>query len=121
QRSSPAAAGLDLHLLHDAFHSRKRVGGLTHNIYRYPARFSPRFVRAAVDAFSKAGDLVLDPFLGGGTTAVEALVSGRRFAGFDLNPLSILVTRAKTTPLSSRDRAALRQWVEQSFDSGHES
>lgn len=89
---------------------------MTHNLYRYPARFSPEFVRATLDAFSKPGDLILDPFLGGGTSAVEALVSGRRFAGFDLNPLSILLTRAKTTPLSRRDRAALRHWVEQSFD-----
>src|SRR5207244_2812370 len=37
------------------------VSGLTHNFYRYPARFSPRFVRAAIQAFTKPGDLVIDP------------------------------------------------------------
>ena len=40
------------------------VTGLTHNFYRYPARFSPRFVRAAIETFSVPCDLVLDPFLG---------------------------------------------------------
>jgi hypothetical protein len=106
----------DVQPLHEAFFSAKRVAGLTHNIYRYPARFSPQFVRATLETFSNTGDLVLDPFLGGGTSAVEALAAGRRFAGFDLNPLAILLTRAKTTPLSTRDRASLRQWFEQSFE-----
>ena len=35
------------------------VSGYTHNFYRYPARFSPKLVRAAINAFSKPGDLVV--------------------------------------------------------------
>jgi hypothetical protein len=46
------------------------VRGLTHNFYRYPARFSPVFVRAAIEAFTVPGDLVLDNHVGGGTTLV---------------------------------------------------
>lgn len=42
---------------------------------------------------------------------MEALVRGRAVTGFDINPLSILLTRAKTTPLYGRDRIALRQWA----------
>lgn len=106
--SQGSLAERDVKRLHEAFFSAKRVGGLTHNIYRYPARFSPEFVRAALESFTEPGDLVLDPFMGGGTSAVEALVGGRRFLGFDLNPLSVLLTRAKTTPLYRKDRAALR-------------
>lgn len=53
------------------------VKGLTHGFYKYPARFSPQFVRAAIDTFTKRRDLVLDPHVGGGTTLVEALASGR--------------------------------------------
>ena len=34
------------------------VVGLTHNFYRYPARFSPKFVRAAIEAFSAPDDLI---------------------------------------------------------------
>jgi hypothetical protein len=96
--------------------SQRPVRGHTHAIYRYPARFSPEFVRACLDEFTSPGDLVLDPFVGGGTAAVESLAKGRRFAGFDLNPLSILLTRAKTTHLGRRDRTILTGWLAQAFD-----
>ena len=49
-----------------------RVKGLTHEFYRYPARFSPTFVREFIETFTKPGDWVFDPFVGGGTTLVEA-------------------------------------------------
>ena len=42
-----------------------------------------------VRRFTKPGDLVLDPFLGGGTTGVVALMMGRRFIGIDNDPESI--------------------------------
>jgi hypothetical protein len=100
---------------HSAFFAGDRVRGYTHNLYRYPARFSPEFVRACVSEFTTVGETVLDPFVGGGTTAVEALASGRRFVGFDLNPLAILLTRAKTTPLAPADRHALTVWLDQAF------
>lgn len=47
-------------------HSADRVSGFTHGFYKYPARFSPVFVRQAILAFTDYGDLVLDPFMGGG-------------------------------------------------------
>ena len=43
------------------------VRGLTHGYYKYPARFSPAFARAAIETFTKPGDLVLDPHAGGVT------------------------------------------------------
>ena len=42
-----------------------------HEFYRYPARFPPAFAHAVIKAFTKPGDIVLDPFLGGGTTLVR--------------------------------------------------
>jgi len=56
------------------------VRGLTHGFYKYPARFSPSFARAAIEIFTQPGDLVLDNHVGGGTTLVEALALGRRDA-----------------------------------------
>ncbi len=97
--------------LEKAIRHKRRVEGLTHGLYRYPARFSPHFARAAIDTFSDPGDWVLDPFVGGGTTVVEALALGRRVAGIDLNPLAILLTRAKSTPLYQRDVNELRRWL----------
>lgn len=94
-----------------AYHSTTRVGGLTHGLYRYPARFSPELVRAAIHELSEPDDWVADPFVGGGTSAVEALAAGRRILAFDLNPLSTLLTSVKTTPLSPREAEALRAWA----------
>lgn len=58
----------------------------------------------------ETGDLVLDPFVGGGTTLVEARVLGRPAIGVDINRLAIFVTRAKTTLLSETDFDALAAW-----------
>lgn len=87
------------------------VSGLTHRFYRYPARFSPRFATAAIEQFSKPGDLVLDAYMGGATSVVQALASGRRAVGCDINSLAVFIARVKTTPLSSRDRDGLKQWA----------
>ena len=95
----------------DVFNSPEKVQGLTHNFYRYPARFSPKFVRFILDEMTEPGDWVLDPFMGGGTTIVEAIASGRRAIGSDVNALSHFITSVKTTPLSNRDRSELRDWV----------
>jgi len=84
-----------------------------HEFYRYPGRFSPAFARAAIEAFSAPGDLILDPFVGGGTTAVEALFSGRRSLVADLNPLATFVTRVKTRPLADHSRIAVLHWIEE--------
>src|SRR5690349_10231503 len=75
------------------------VSGLTHNFYRYPARFSPSFVRSAVEAFTSPGDWVLDPFVGGGTTVVEALSQGRNSVGVDISSLATFISEAKTAIL----------------------
>jgi hypothetical protein len=94
-----------------AVHSKEPVCGLTHSFYRYPARFSPQFARAAIEAFSQPGDVVLDPFMGGGTTLVEASVLGRHSIGCDVNALAVFLTRVKTTALSDNDLENIADWV----------
>lgn len=90
-----------------------KVGSLTHSFYRYPARFGETFVREAIQSFSCEGDTVLDPFCGGGTTVVEALAAGRRVVGADLSELALFVTRAKSTPLTSRQLQIVRLWIDE--------
>lgn len=87
------------------------IAGLTHRFYRYPARFSPRFVRAAIEVFSSPGDLVLDPYMGGGTTIVEAYTAGRRCIGNDVNSLAVFVAAAKLTTLREAEQTALMNWA----------
>lgn len=86
------------------------VSGLTHTFYRYPARFSPAFVRAAILALTEPGDWVMDPFAGGGTTLVEALALGRNAIGVDISALAAFVCEAKTLALDDRAEQALRHW-----------
>jgi hypothetical protein len=89
----------------------RRVQGATHRFYRYPARFSPTFVQAAIEHFTKPGDLVFDPFLGGGTTLVEAMRLGRAGVGSDINELAIFISQVKTSLLSETAEVQLRQWT----------
>lgn len=91
--------------------STEPVAGLTHNYYRYPARFSPDFTRAAIEAFSRPGDVILDPFMGGATTLVEARALGRHAVGSDINSLSVFLSRVKTTPLGDNDLGRIEDWV----------
>ncbi|MBV6457920.1 MAG: hypothetical protein HONBIEJF_01040 [Fimbriimonadaceae bacterium] len=99
----------------EAAKSADPVAGSTHQFYRYPARFSPVFVREVIDLFTLPGDYILDPFVGGGTTIVEAAIRGRKSAGADLNELAHFVCRAKTTKLSLNDITALREWFRDLF------
>jgi DNA methylase len=87
------------------------VRGLTHGFYKYPARFSPGFARAAIETFTTAGDLVLDNHVGGGTTLVEALAAGRHAIGVDISALAEFVTGVKTTVFSEADLDRLERWA----------
>ncbi len=91
----------------------EQVSGLTHNYYYYPARFSPRFVSTAINVLTSPGDLVVDPFVGGGTTLVESMVAGRQSVGLDISSLATFVSRVKTTILDEDDNASIRDWLVQ--------
>jgi DNA modification methylase len=50
------------------------------------ASFPPALIRPCVALSSRVDDIILDPFIGSGTTGVVALDTGRRFFGIELNP-----------------------------------
>lgn len=85
--------------------------GLGHDFYPYPARMSPAVARVLVRELSLPGEVVMDPFMGSGTTVVEALAQGRRAIGADINAIAHLLTLARTTPLSPADVCALQEWA----------
>lgn len=52
----------------------------------------------AIQQLTDPGDLVVDPFLGSGSSAREAIVRNRRFIGFDVNPVAIELAKCITSP-----------------------
>ena len=58
---------------------------IRHKFTRHPTEKPLEFIRKLVLVSSNEGDLVLDPFMGSGTTAVACRESGRNFIGFELN------------------------------------
>lgn len=94
---------------------------LTHAFHPYPGRFHPFLVSKILGAVAPSlkagslktealktgsGGLVLDPFMGGGTTLVEAMRLGLATVGNDLNPVARLVARERTRPRTA-DEARL--------------
>ncbi|HKQ06431.1 MAG TPA: DNA methyltransferase [Blastocatellia bacterium] len=74
-----------------------------HGYHRYPAKFIPQLVRCLIEGYSTAHSLVGDPFLGSATTGIEALRTGRAFWGADINPVALLISRAKCHPVDSEE------------------
>lgn len=68
-----------------------------HGFHSYPARLHPQTAHALIEALSIPGDTVLDPFCGSGTVLIEALALGRAAVGTDINPLSVSLSKLKTS------------------------
>jgi site-specific DNA-methyltransferase (adenine-specific) len=73
--------------------SARRIG--------HPAPFPVELPRRLIELFTYEGDLVLDPFIGSGTTAVAAIRCGRHFAGYDTDPGYVELARRRIEAESS--------------------
>ncbi|HZL19121.1 MAG TPA: DNA methyltransferase [Polyangia bacterium] len=82
---------------------------LTHGFHSYAGRMHPTIARGAVAAFSRPGEMVIDPFCGSGTVLVEAMAAGRAGVGVDASPLGTAIARVRTTLLGPADRERLVQ------------
>lgn len=89
----------------------QKIADWTHNLYKYPACFPPSFPRSVINSFSKPDDWIMDPFVGGGTSAVESMVARRNFVGTDINDLAIFSSKLKTMLLTKSDIRNLDSWL----------
>jgi len=69
----------------------------SHPMHSYAAKFPPQLPRWAIEEFTQKGDKVFDPFVGSGTTLVEARILGRNSYGTEIDPLSRLIAKVKYT------------------------
>lgn len=74
--------------------SSQRAAHSIHEV-SYRACFKPQLPRFFIENLTMPGDIVLDPFMGRGTTPIEAHLNRRRAFGNDINPLSLLLTRPR--------------------------
>src|ERR1700722_681661 len=77
--------------------AKQRAASRLHEI-SYRACFKPQLPRFFIERLTRPGDIVYDPFMGRGTTPVEAALLGRVPFGCDINPLSAVLTHPRFTP-----------------------
>ncbi len=87
----------------------------THGYHVYPAMMIPQIARTLIEEYGPKGQLqtILDPYMGSGTTLVEASIKGVNSIGTDLNPLARMISTVKTTHYS--EDLIKSQFVEISF------
>lgn len=73
--------------------SARRVG--------HPAPFPVALPRRFIELFTFEGDLVLDPFIGSGTTALAALQAGRHYAGYETDPAYVALAERRISDLET--------------------
>ncbi len=87
----------------------KETQASTHFFHHWTAKFIPQIPRRLIEIYARPGDVVLDPFMGCGTTLVEAARLGHDAWGTDINPLAVKIARAKTGAIRHK---ALREFIE---------
>ncbi|MCD6413810.1 MAG: hypothetical protein J7L54_06675 [Elusimicrobia bacterium] len=82
--------------------TRKETSYITHSYHRYPAKFIPQLARRLIEEYTEVGEIVVDPFMGCGTTIIESLMAERIGIGVDINPVAYLISKAKSTPIEPK-------------------
>jgi len=70
--------------------SAKKIG--------HPAPFPVELPYRLIQLFSFSGDIVLDPLMGSGSTAIAAIKSGRKYIGYDNNPEYVKLAEGRIAP-----------------------
>ena len=98
------------------FDSYTKNSYMTHNFHPYPAKFIPQIPKELILKLSDKNGWILDPFCGSGTTLVEAKLNQRNAIGIDINPLSCLISKVKTTKLSTSQIELIKEMCNKIHD-----
>lgn len=77
--------------------SKQRTGHSLHEV-SYRACYKPQLPECFIKKFGKTEAVVYDPFMGRGTTLIEAQLHGHRVIGNDINPLAKILTAPRLNP-----------------------
>jgi len=67
-----------------------------HKIHPYPAMLHPLLVDSLLNRYARKDDVIFDPFCGSGVTLLQSSIKTNKSFGFDINPLALLIAKAKT-------------------------
>lgn len=99
-------AGLDLYAPLEAWTAlgtNAQISYSTHGIFRYFGKFPSTIATHLIMQYTNEFDMVMDPMGGSGTTVLEALLSKRNCRSYDVNPLSVLLQKVKTTHIDKEE------------------
>ena len=68
----------------------------------YRGNWPPQLARNLILRYTKKGEAVVDLFVGGGTTLIEAWLAGRKSLGIDINPFAIKMTKARLDEMADK-------------------
>ena len=97
QASTEVREGPIRYLINEFWTSGQRQAHSIHEV-SYRACFKPQLPEFFIRRLTGPGDAVYDPFMGRGTTPVQAALLGRQPIANDINPLSVLFTRPRLEP-----------------------
>ena len=97
QWSSDSKEGTIPKITNEFWTSAQRKAHSLHEI-SYRACYKPQLPRFFIERLSKIGDSIYDPFMGRGTTILEAALLGRKPLGNDINPLSKVLLEPRFNP-----------------------
>ncbi|MDP2207451.1 MAG: DNA methyltransferase [Bacteroidota bacterium] len=85
----------------------------THGFHKYPAKFIPHIPKWAIEKYLNGykGRTILDPFCGSGTTLVEGILAGHNVIGVDIDPLSAMISKVKTTRVDKVELKKISNWL----------
>ncbi|MEM2899930.1 MAG: DNA methyltransferase [Thermoplasmata archaeon] len=72
-------------------------------MHRYFARRPHNLFQALISHYTREGEIILDPFLGGGVTVVEGLSLSRKVIGVDLNPMAVMITELEVARIDLKE------------------
>lgn len=89
------------------------VNSYTHGFHKYPAKFIPQIPKWAITKYLNGNTekFVLDPFCGSGTTLVECALAGYNSIGVDIDPLSAMISKVKTTRVDAGELKNIANWL----------
>ena len=92
---------------------RDRQNGV-HFFHHYTAKFIPQIPEKFIRKYGSGNDIILDPFMGSGTTLIVAKLLQKPSIGIDTNPLAVKIVKAKTLEITSSIEKELDdflQWI----------